>query len=186
MKVLVVTWDGGGNRQPFEVIVAELVGRGDSVLVVSNEVHHEVFESLGATFSPLGVADKTLVSRPQLDQQLERLGEVVFSLVTPERVAAAVDAFSPEVTVVDVVMLSAQAAIERARRAARVAASHVDRGQLGRITARADRGLCRPRQPHAIRPRVGRCQPLPGRARDPVGAHRANGGSARRASAVAD
>lgn len=114
MKVLVVTWDGGGNRQPFEVIVAELVGRGDSVLVVSNEVHHEVFESLGATFSPLGVADKTLVSRPQLDQQLERLGEVVFSLVTPERVAAAVDAFSPEVTVVDVVMLSAQAAIERA------------------------------------------------------------------------
>jgi hypothetical protein len=35
MDVVVVTWDGGSNSQPFEVICGALTARGDTVQVVS-------------------------------------------------------------------------------------------------------------------------------------------------------
>jgi hypothetical protein len=37
MDVVVVTWDGGSNSQPFEVICGALTARGDTVQVVSHE-----------------------------------------------------------------------------------------------------------------------------------------------------
>ena len=113
LTVLVVTWDGGGNRQPFEVVVGALAARGDTVRVISNEVHRDLFESLGAAFVPLDVADKHPATRSDLETQIGRVREVMFSPLTSRAVLQHRE--GADVGLVDVVMLSAQAACERAR-----------------------------------------------------------------------
>jgi UDP:flavonoid glycosyltransferase YjiC (YdhE family) len=113
VNVLVVTWDGGGNRQPFEVVVDALVARGDTVRVISNEVHRDLYASLGASFVSLDVADKDPATRSDLETQIGRVREVMFSALTSRTVLQNVE--DADVGLVDVVMLSAQAACERAQ-----------------------------------------------------------------------
>ena len=111
MNVLVVTWDGGGNRQPFEVMVDAFVARGDTVRVISNEVHRDLYAALGASFVSLDVADKDPATRSDLETQIGRVREVMFSPLTARTVLQNVE--DADVGLVDVVMLSAQAACER-------------------------------------------------------------------------
>ena len=113
VNVLIVTWDGGGNRQPFEVVVDALVARGDTVRVISNEVHRDLYASLGASFVSLDVADKDPATRSDLETQIGRVREVMFSPLTSRTVLQNVE--DADVGLVDVVMLSAQAACERAQ-----------------------------------------------------------------------
>ena len=130
MNVLVVTWDGGGNRQPFEVVVDALVARGDTVRIISNEVHRDLYGSLGASFVSLDVADKDPATRSDLETQIGRAREVMFSPLTSRTVLQNVE--DADVGLVDVVMLSAQAACERATAAVRVHAPHSLWRVLGR------------------------------------------------------
>ena len=88
MNVLVVTWDGGGNRQPFEVVVDALVARGDTVRIISNEVHRDLYGSLGASFVSLDVADKDPATRSDLETQIgQREGGDVLAADFPDRFA---------------------------------------------------------------------------------------------------
>jgi UDP:flavonoid glycosyltransferase YjiC (YdhE family) len=114
MRVLVVTWDGGGNYQPFQVLVRALLERGHEVRVLSNETQRALFHPLGAAFVALGVADKQPGARPEPESQLARVYEVFFSPVTAQLVADHLAQWAPDVAVVDVMLFSAQAACERA------------------------------------------------------------------------
>jgi UDP:flavonoid glycosyltransferase YjiC (YdhE family) len=114
MRVLVVTWDGGGNFQPFQVLVSALVERGHEVRVISNEAQRDLFRALGAPFVALGVADKPPDARQQPEAQLARVSEVMFSPVTAELVSDDLAQWAPDMAVVDVMMISAQAACEHA------------------------------------------------------------------------
>jgi hypothetical protein len=42
MRVAVVTWDGGNNREPFEVLCRGLLGRGDEVHVLSHNAQRSL------------------------------------------------------------------------------------------------------------------------------------------------
>ena len=52
-RVLVVTWDGGGNLPPMLGIAKALAARGDRVRVLGHEVQRATIESAGLPFTPI-------------------------------------------------------------------------------------------------------------------------------------
>jgi UDP:flavonoid glycosyltransferase YjiC (YdhE family) len=52
MRVLVVTWDGGGNLPPMLGIARALARRGDQVRVLGHEVQRAAIEQAGLSFTP--------------------------------------------------------------------------------------------------------------------------------------
>jgi UDP:flavonoid glycosyltransferase YjiC (YdhE family) len=114
VKLIVVTWDGGSNRQPFEVLCGALTARGDEVCVISHERHRSIFEALGCVFQPLPTGDNIAGQRRTDAEDTERVvgiwlspqvAGVVRSVLTSQRV---------DVAIVDVTMLTAIAACEAA------------------------------------------------------------------------
>ena len=67
MRVLVVTWDGGGNTPPTQALVVELVGRGHEVRVVGPRCQQASYERLGASFEPYRHAPEHDASSPETD-----------------------------------------------------------------------------------------------------------------------
>lgn len=74
-----ITWDGGSNREPFEVLCRALVARGDHVHVLSHEAHRALYESLGAHFEPLQVGEKTAGERPSAMAERDRVVSLAVS-----------------------------------------------------------------------------------------------------------
>jgi UDP:flavonoid glycosyltransferase YjiC (YdhE family) len=115
MNVVVVTWDGGSNRQPFEVLCGALTARGDNVLVISHDAHRSMYEGLGATFQPLRVGDKEPGHRTASDaEDMQRVNGVWLSSRIAHSVRSTLAAGTFDVALVDVTMLSAISACEAA------------------------------------------------------------------------
>lgn len=112
MRVAVVTWDGGSNRQPFEVLCRGLLDRHAEVHVLSHEAHRSLFEGLGARFSALPIGEKSPGSRPDVAGERERVMAVWLSAEIAEAVFAMLTAVRYDIAVVDVSLLSAAAACE--------------------------------------------------------------------------
>lgn len=53
MRVLVVTWDGGGNLPPMLGIARALADRGDRVRVLGHEIQRAAIEGAGLSFTPI-------------------------------------------------------------------------------------------------------------------------------------
>lgn len=49
-RILMATWDGGGNIPPSRTLARALVNRGDDVHVLGHESTRERFEDTGSTF----------------------------------------------------------------------------------------------------------------------------------------
>jgi UDP:flavonoid glycosyltransferase YjiC (YdhE family) len=113
MDVVVVTWDGGSNSQPFEVICGALTTRGDKVRVISHEAHRSTFEALGARFQPLPMGDRVGGHRRRSDaEDMERVIGIWLSPQIAEAVRSTLRSHRFDVAVVDVTMLTAIAACE--------------------------------------------------------------------------
>src|SRR5262245_61466647 len=90
MRVAMMTFDGGSNRQPFEVLRDALMARGDELHVVSSENHRSLYAD-AASFHPLPLGDKVPGARPSESEQVQRVmalsrssevTETAFSLLT--------------------------------------------------------------------------------------------------------
>ncbi len=114
MRVAVVTWDGGSNRQPFESLCCELIDRGDAVHVLSHEAHRGLYEGLGARFDALPVGDKALGFRPSALGERERVMKVWLSPEVADAVVAMLSARRFDIAIVDASLLTAFAACEAA------------------------------------------------------------------------
>jgi hypothetical protein len=110
--LVVVTWDGGSNRQPFEVVCGTLAGRGDTLDVLSNRSHQGLYEGLGVAFHGLTVGDTPSGKRRSESEEWGRVSEIWLSPVVAEDTAAVVASASPDVALVDVSMMTAAAACE--------------------------------------------------------------------------
>lgn len=111
MRVLVVTWDGGSNRQPFEVLCRALIDRNADVHVMSHEPHRRVFEAAGATFAALPVGDRS-GERPSSTEELERVMGIWLSPAIADMVAGVLDGAGADVALVDVSLMTAFAGCE--------------------------------------------------------------------------
>jgi UDP:flavonoid glycosyltransferase YjiC (YdhE family) len=112
MRAAVVTWDGGSNREPFEVLCRGLVGRGAQLHVLSHEIHRGLYEGLGASFDALPVGEKTMGARPSADQERERVLRVWLSQAIADAVVDLLTQAPFDVAIVDAAMLSAFAGCE--------------------------------------------------------------------------
>lgn len=112
MRAAVATWDGGGNRQPFESLCGGLVDRGVAVRVLSHEVHRGMYEDLGATFSALPVGDKPDGFRPSAAGERDRVMGLWPSSEVADAVVSMLRTTPSDVAVVDVSLLTAFAACE--------------------------------------------------------------------------
>lgn len=112
MRVTLITWDGGSNRQPFETVGRALIEQGAHVEVLSHEAHRHLYESIGATFAPLPVGEKTTGSRPSIERERERVTTVWLSPEIAHATATILDETSCDVAVVDMSMLSALVSCE--------------------------------------------------------------------------
>jgi UDP:flavonoid glycosyltransferase YjiC (YdhE family) len=114
MRLVVVTWDGGSNRQPFELMCGALAGRGDTVDVLSHRTHRGLYEALGVAFHALGVGEGPPGLRRSLSEEFARVMEIWRSPEVADETAAVLASVSPDVAVVDGLMLTAAAACEAA------------------------------------------------------------------------
>lgn len=53
MKVLIITWDGGGNLPPALGLARELMRRGDDVRMLGHRVQRAAIEGAGPAFTPI-------------------------------------------------------------------------------------------------------------------------------------
>jgi UDP:flavonoid glycosyltransferase YjiC (YdhE family) len=114
MRAALVTWDGGSNVQPFEVLGAALCARGEDVAVLSNEVHRPLFQAMGATFAAQPVGDKTHHGRPSEAEIRRRVAELWLSPVVASAVHDLLTTRTFDVALVDVSLLNAASACEAA------------------------------------------------------------------------
>lgn len=112
MRVAVVTWDGGSNREPFELLCRALVDRGDTVEVISHEVHRGLYEQLGAAFTPLPVGDKDHGDRPSAEDERARVLGVWLSPKIAHLVRGRLREEPRDVAVADVSLMTAFCACE--------------------------------------------------------------------------
>ena len=112
MRVGVVTWDGGSNVQPFEVLCRGMLDRGFEVHVLSHEAHRRLYEAAGATFARLPVGDKAPGERPSASGELERVTGVWLSPEIAEAVVAMLLSARLDIAIVDVSLMTAFAACE--------------------------------------------------------------------------
>lgn len=114
MRAAVITWDGGSNREPFEVLCRGLLDRGAEVHVLSHDVHRRLYEALGARFERLPVGEKIPGTRPSAELERERILSTWVSQETADAVAAMLKRTSFDIAIVDVAMLAAFAGCEAA------------------------------------------------------------------------
>lgn len=65
MRMLVVTWDGGGNLPPMLGIARALADRGDRVRVLGHRIQREAIESTGLPFSPIEIGRDYVSAQPR-------------------------------------------------------------------------------------------------------------------------
>jgi UDP:flavonoid glycosyltransferase YjiC (YdhE family) len=114
MRVAVITWDGGSNREPFEVLCRGLLDRNDEVHVLSHDAHRSLYQGLGATFEALPVGEKAPKERPSAVQERKRVMDVWLSQEIAEAVVAMLTEVPFDVAIVDVSLLAAFAGCEAA------------------------------------------------------------------------
>lgn len=114
MRVAVITWDGGSNRQPFETVCRGLLDRRADVHVLSHAAHRTVYESLGATFEALPVGDKLPGERPSPEAERDRVMRIWIAREIAEAVVRILAAGPFDVALVDASMLTAFAGCEAA------------------------------------------------------------------------
>lgn len=107
MRVVVITWDGGSNRQPFEMICKGLIDHEIEVHVLSHDAHREVFEGLGAMFSVLPIGEKPPGFRPSPLDERARVTGVWLSEEIAHAVIALLETGRFDMALVDVSMLTA-------------------------------------------------------------------------------
>ena len=67
LRILFTTFDGGGNVAPIMKVVAELVGRGHAVRVMSDRVNRDEADAAGATFISWTQAPSKAIRSRDLD-----------------------------------------------------------------------------------------------------------------------
>ena len=112
MRVAVITWDGGSNRQPFESLCRGLVDRGAEVHVLSHAAHRSLYEGLGARVDVLPVGEKAPEFRPSADGERERVMGIWLSPEIADAVVAMLAAVRFDIAIVDVSLLTAFAGCE--------------------------------------------------------------------------
>lgn len=65
MRVLIVTWDGGGNLPPMLGIAVALAARGDRVRVLGHEVQRTSIERAGLSFTPIRLGRDYVSAEPR-------------------------------------------------------------------------------------------------------------------------
>jgi UDP:flavonoid glycosyltransferase YjiC (YdhE family) len=112
VKAVVVTWDGGSNRQPFEVLCGALTARGDEVYVISHEGHRSIYEALGCVFEPLPIGENIAGERRTDAEDMERVVGIWLSPEVARVVHSMLISQPVDVAIVDVTMLTAIAACD--------------------------------------------------------------------------
>lgn len=128
MRLLLVTWDGGGNTPPMQALAAELVERGHEVRVVGPRCREASYQRLGARFEPYRHAPEHDASSPDTDivrdweartpvGAFERMRDnLMFGPARQfaEEVLAAVERERPDAAVIDYMLTGAAAGARRA------------------------------------------------------------------------
>lgn len=112
MQAAMVTWDGGSNRQPFEVLCRALVDRGDQVYVLSHNAHRSLYQELGARFDVLPVGEKLPGSRPSADGERDRVVGVWTSGEVADAVSVMLERPRFDAVLVDASLVTALAACD--------------------------------------------------------------------------
>lgn len=128
MRLLLVTWDGGGNTPPTQALARELVERGHAVRVVGPRCQSARYERLGARFEAYSHAPEHDASSPDTDiirdweartpiGAFERTRDnLMFGPARKfaDEVLAAVERERPDAAVVDYMLTGAAAGARRA------------------------------------------------------------------------
>src|SRR5688500_3143115 len=128
MKLLLVTWDGGGTSPPTQALACELVGRGHAVRVVGPRSKRASYERLGARFEAYVHAPEHDASSPDTDiirdweartpvGAFERTRDnLMFGPARQfaDEVLAAVERERPDAAVIDYMLTGAAAGARRA------------------------------------------------------------------------
>jgi MGT family glycosyltransferase len=104
-RILMATWDGGGNIPPVRTLAGALVDRGDDVHVLGHESNRELFEDTGSTFVGWASSSQPPFVREfiPLDQEVAYAQEHVFYGKTYQSdLRPVIEELAPDVVMVDV------------------------------------------------------------------------------------
>ena len=108
--ILLVTWDGAGNIPPEFAVCRALVDAGHRVHVLTHDSLRERAEELGAIFCPIRHAGQIAAQDPDKTLQ-DTIDHALLSDALLSDIDGAVAAASPDVVIVDSMMLLALAKI---------------------------------------------------------------------------
>ena len=125
-RFLLATWDGGGTIPPELGLVAELVGRGHEVVVLSDDTVEAEATAAGATFVPWQRApharardtDRALIRDWEVRNplaQVRQIGHLLFfgpASLHAADLADAIEEHRPDVLIVDALLTGASAGAE--------------------------------------------------------------------------
>src|SRR5579871_5907004 len=103
LRVLMATWDGGGNAPPLRALLRSLIARGHTAHVLAHDVQRELFEGDGATFEPLSSVRQIDSAEPGIDATLFQ--DVVLAEGMGADLQAAIERLRPDVLLIDSMLL---------------------------------------------------------------------------------
>jgi MGT family glycosyltransferase len=142
-RILMVTWDGAGNFPPERALVRKLLARGHSVHVLAHDSLRLQVKDDGAEFQPLhGVLQFDLRDPlPPGDEVVFFLDNVFTAKSFGSELLSAVDRLSPDLLLVDVMLLQALVAARHCRIPAAVLQHSVHSIMTGALGALFDSRL---------------------------------------------
>ena len=106
-KILMVTWDGAGNFPPERALVRGLIARGHSVHVLAHDTLRSQVNDDGAEFEPLHDVFQWNSGDPFPEEIAFALDNVCMAKGFGSELLSAIDRLSPDLLLVDVMLLQA-------------------------------------------------------------------------------
>ena len=106
-KVLVATWDGGGNIPPTAALAGAMVARGDEVVVLGHRTTRAAFERAGCRFVEWASTSQPRNARefmPPDEDLAYAMEHVVYNTSYQADLRPAIEDMAPDVVLVDVML----------------------------------------------------------------------------------
>jgi UDP:flavonoid glycosyltransferase YjiC (YdhE family) len=114
VRAAVITWDGGGNREPFEALCLALRGRGTDIQVLSHESQRALYQSSRASFDALPIGARVPGVRASEKDDISRAVTTWTSEDNARAVHQTLSAVRCDIAIVDVCLVAAFASCEAA------------------------------------------------------------------------
>lgn len=106
-KILMVTWDGAGNFPPERALVRDLLARRHSIHVLAHDTQRSQVKDDGAEFEPLHGVFQWNSGAPFPEELAFALDNVCMAKGFGSELLSAVDRLSPDLLLVDVMLMQA-------------------------------------------------------------------------------